>query len=63
MRKLRNEQDALVDAFADPSLDPGSSPGASTKQLNTKVLSNENLAGLTGGVFVVLRVDFVLNSE
>ncbi len=56
-------QAMLVDAFDHHSLDGGSSPPASTKQSNTKFLSTENLAGLPGGVFVVLSVESVLKDD
>jgi len=50
-------------ASVDASLDPGSSPGASTKQLNTKILSSESAGDVCPGVFVVLRVEFVLSGD
>ncbi len=63
-QSARNKsQDMPVDAYVDSSLDPSSSLGASTILTETRFLSNENLAGHTGGVFVVLGVKFVLNGD
>lgn len=56
-------QGTLVDAFVDHSLDGGSSPPASTKQSNTKILSNMSLGDVKAGAFVVLRVEIVLSGD
>lgn len=53
-------RDTLVDGCAVGFLDPGSSPGASTKQSNTKFLSNRSLGDMIAGAFAVLRVECVL---
>ncbi len=53
-------QDMLVDALVCLLLDPGSSPGTSTKQPNTKILSDKSLGDMKAGAFVVLRVNSVL---
>ncbi len=56
-------QDMLVDALVCLLLDPGSSPGTSTKQSNTKILSNKGLGNVIPGALVVLRLESVLKDD